>query len=131
MKAIRAFFAKVAAIFKKAETTFEDGYTELFGAGALASLKSTVETIVVSEFGQAALSDAAPLITQVKSGSLTPATAITVLTGEISSAAESAGIQLEQSLISLVASAIYAKASGAVAAATTATAAPSAPAATS
>jgi hypothetical protein len=123
---VKLFFL---AVEKDAITLGKDAksiLTKLFGAQAVASLESAAEAILQSDFGQAVLAEGEKLLALVVGGSISQASAITELATTTLSAAKNAGIQMEQSIATGVASLALAKLQGVIG--TPATPTPAAPA---
>ena len=114
MSKVAVFFEKAEADLKAVGKDIASLVTKLFGAKALTQLETTAETILESDLGQAVLGDAETLLTQVKTGQISQATAITSLASSVVTASKKAGATLESSVATAVASLAIGKLSGAL-----------------
>jgi hypothetical protein len=83
--------SKPAASYTASSADFDDYVVTLFGNQALSQLEDVSKTIFQTPFGQAVLADAQDLNLQIMLNRITPASAISILTQEITKQARLAG----------------------------------------
>jgi hypothetical protein len=109
---IAKFFEKAGHDIKVAAKDIAGLVGKLFGAQALTQLETTAETLLKSDLGQAVIADAETLLTQVESGQISQASAITSLAKTTFEEAKKTGIAMETSIATALASLSIAKLSG-------------------